>query len=208
MIVIGVTGSVASGKSTVASWMTERQVVVHDADSAVHSLLSAKGKAVPHIIAQFGRSIVKADGGIDRRKLGNHVFANPKDRRILESILHPMVRQHRNQFLEYHRHLGTRIVLLDVPLLFETGGDVLCDYIVVVYASEDTIQKRAVARPGMTQDKLSNILKNQMPAAEKCQRADLVLDTDLDIEETRKQLFSWLDNLPTLSANLESKKNA
>ena len=196
MIIIGLTGSVASGKSTVAGWIAERGIAVHDADAAVHSLLAAGGAAVPDIIARFGTSVLADGGGIDRKKLGNHVFEHPQDRKILESILHPMVRQHRDQFLADHRRSGSKIVVLDVPLLFETGGDALCDYVVVVHAGEDTIWRRALARPGMTENKLAGILKTQMPAIEKCQRADFLLDTDLPQKVTRQHLFSWLDDLP------------
>ena len=196
MIIIGLTGSVASGKSTVAGWIAERGIAVHDADSAVHSLLAADGAAVPDIIARFGTSVLADDGGIDRKKLGNHVFEHPQDRQILESILHPMVRQHRDQFLADHLRFGSKIVVLDVPLLFETSGDALCDYVVVVHAREDTIRRRALARPGMTENKLAGILKTQMPASEKCQRADFLLDTDLSPDVTQQQLCSWLDDMP------------
>ena len=202
MIIIGLTGSVASGKSTVAGWIAERGIAVHDADSAVHSLLAADGAAVPDIIARFGTSVLADDGGIDRKKLGNHVFEHPQDRKILESILHPMVRQHRDQFLVDHRRLGSKIVVLDVPLLFETGGDALCDYVIVVHAGEDTIRRRALARPGMTENKLAGILKTQMPASEKCQRADFVLDTDLLPDVTQQHLYSWLDDMPLDSDDL------
>ena len=195
MLIIGLTGSVASGKSTVAGWIAQRGIAVHDADSAVHSLLAADGAAVPDIIARFGQSILADDGAIDRKKLGNHVFEHLQDRKILESILHPMVRHHRDQFLADHRRFGSKIVVLDVPLLFETGGDALCDFVVVVYAGKDTIWRRALARPGMTENKLASILKTQMPTIEKCQRADFVLDTDLSLEVTRQHLFFWLDEL-------------
>ena len=196
MLIIGLTGSVASGKSTVAGWIAQRGIAIHDADTAVHSLLAANGAAVPDIMARFGGSILADDGGIDRKKLGNHVFEHPQDRKILESILHPMLRQLRDQFLADHRRSGSKIVVLDVPLLFETGGDAQCDYVVVVHAGEDTIWRRALARPGMTKNKLAGILKTQMPASEKCQRADFVLDTDLSPEVTRQHLSSWLDDLP------------
>ena len=195
MIVIRLTGSVASGKSTVAGWMSEKGIAVHDADLAVHSLLAANGQAVPDIKAKFGPDMVAPDGSIDRKKLGGHVFATPADLKILESILHPLVRQHRDQFVQDQRVLGRQIVLLDVPLLFETGGDNSCDYVIVVYAAEDTIRQRALSRPGMTEEKLAGILATQMPAGEKCQRADLVLCTDLDPDSTRQHLFAWLDSL-------------
>ena len=195
MIIIGLTGSVASGKSTVAGWIAKRGIAVHDADAAVHSLLAAGGVAVPDIIARFGTSVLADDGGIDRKKLGKYVFEHPQDRKILESILHPMVQQNRDQFLADHRRSGSKIVVLDVPLLFETGGDALCDYVVVVHAGEDTIWRRALARPGMTENKLAGILKTQMPASEKCQRADFVLDTDLSPEVTKQHLFFCLNDM-------------
>ena len=203
MIVIGLTGSVASGKSTVAGWMSEKGIAVHDADLAVHSLLAANGQAVPDIKAKFGPDMVAPDGSIDRKKLGSHVFATPADRKILESILHPLVRQHRDQFLQDQRALGRQIVVLDVPLLFETGGDTSCDYVIVVCAAEDTIRQRALSRPGMTEEKLAGILATQMPASEKCQRADFVLNTDLDPDSTRQHLFAWLDSLTSAHPSLE-----
>ena len=203
MIIVGLTGSVASGKSTVAGWIRDTGIAVHDADAAVHSLLAANGRAVAEIIATFGPDMAESDGGIDRKKLGGHVFANPADRKKLESILHPLVRQHRDQFLYDQQHLGSQIVVLDVPLLYETGGDELCDYVIVVHAGEDTTWHRALSRPGMTVEKLSGILATQMPAREKCQRADFVLDTDLDLDITRKHLFTWLDQI---NAGLDMSK--
>ena len=195
MIIAGLTGSIASGKSTVAGWMREKGIAVHDADAAVHSLLAANGQAVVKTISTFGQDIRASDGGLDRKKLGEHVFANPADRKTLESILHPLVRQHRDQFLQDQRRIGSQIVVLDVPLLYETGGVKLCDYVIVVFASEDTIRQRALSRPGMTAVKLSGILATQMPASEKCQLADLVLDTDLDPDVTRQNLFTWLNQI-------------
>ena len=195
MIIVGLTGSVASGKSTVAGWIRETGITVHDADAAVHSLLAANGQAVSEIIATFGLDIGASDGGIDRRKLGEHVFVNPADRKKLELILHPLVRQHRDQFLQDQQRLGRQIVVLDVPLLYETGSDGLCDYVIVVYAGEETIRHRALSRLGMTAEKLSGILAAQMSAIEKCKRADFVLDTDLDPDTTRQHLFTWLDKI-------------
>ena len=195
MIIVGLTGSVASGKSTVSGWIRETGIAVHDADAVVHSLLAANGKAMAEIISTFGTEISGSDGTIDRKKLGERVFANPTDRKKLESILHPLVRQHRDQFLQDQQRLGRQIVVLDVPLLYETGGDGLCDYVIVVYAGEETIRHRALSRLGMTSEKLSGILATQMPASEKCQRADFVLDTDLDPEITRQHLFNWFNQI-------------
>ena len=203
MIIVGLTGSVASGKSTVGGWMREAGIAVHDADAAVHSLLVANGQAVAEIIAIFGPDVEASDGGIDRKKLGGLVFANPTDRKKLESILHPLVRQLRGQFIQNQQRLGSQIVVLDVPLLYETGSDRLCDYVIVVYAGQETIRHRALSRPGMTAEKLSGILASQMPASEKCQRADFVLYTDLDPDSTRQHLFAWLDSSTSTHPSLE-----
>jgi dephospho-CoA kinase len=196
MIVVGLTGSVASGKSTVASWIEAENIPVYDADAMVHWFLKAGGLAVEPILVQFGNSVLSDDGGIDRKKLGNNIFGNAKNRQILETILHPMVRQHRDQFLHYRRQEGESLVILNIPLLFETGGDQLCDYIIVVYACDRTLKQRALNRDGMTIEKLTGILAAQMPNKDKKQRADLSLNTDCDYEVTRHQLFSWLNNLP------------
>ena len=203
MIIVGLTGSVASGKSTVASWIRETGIAVHDADAAVHSLLAANGQAVMETISTFGPDIRASDGSVDRKKLGEHVFANPADRKKLESILHPLVRRHRDQFLREQHRLGSRIVFLDVPLLYETGGDGLCDYVIVVNASEETIRHRALSRPGMTAEKLSGILSTQMSASEKHRRADFVLNTDLAPDITRQHLFTWLNQITAALAMSE-----
>ena len=204
MIIVGLTGSVASGKSTVAGWMCERGIAIHDADAEVHRLLAAKGRVFKEIITIFGSEIEASDGGVDRKKLGERVFANPVYRKKLEAILHPLVRQNRDQFLQKQRRLGSQIVVLDVPLLYETGGDALCDYVIAVYAGEETIRKRALSRPGMTSEKLSGILATQMPASEKCQRADFVLYTDIDADTTRQQLFNWLNQI-TATLNISKR---
>lgn len=195
MIIIGLTGSIASGKSTVAQLICERNIPVHNSDSAVHNLLGKNGKAVADVAAVFGSSVVMSDGSIDRKKLGNRVFSVPEERAKLELILHPMVRQIRELFIEKHKLSGSQKIVLEVPLLFETKTDQLCNFVIVVYASKDTIRKRALAREGMTEKKLQGILDIQMPALEKCKRADLVLNTGLDLTLTRSQLFSWLDGL-------------
>ena len=203
MIVIGLTGSVASGKSTVAGWMSAKGIAVHDSDATVHGMLSGCAQAIAEIISAFGPDIGTSDGGIDRKKLGAHVFANPVDRKKLESILHPLVRRHRDRFLRDQSHLGSQIVVLDVPLLYETGSDRLCDYVIVVYAGEETIRHRALCRPGMTAEKLSGILARQMPANEKCQRADFVLDTEMNPNKTRQHLFTWLNKISATKDTLK-----
>lgn len=203
MIIIGLTGLIASGKTTVSKMFTAKSIPVHNADQVVHQLLGPHGAAVDKILAAFGPNMGADMGpdigdhetGIDRGKLGALVFADPAARKTLESILHPMVSDDRDRFLEQHRQNATPFVVLDIPLLFETGGDDICDYVIVTNAADDVIAQRALSRAGMNADKLAGILQNQMPAAEKISRADMVLDTDIPIAETRAKLESWLVGL-------------
>ena len=195
MIIIGLTGMIASGKTTVSDMFTARSIPVHNADKVVHHLLGPHGAAIAKIKAAFGAEIGDVEIGVDRGKLGALVFANDTARTTLESILHPMVSDDRDRFLQKHRQAGSRFVVLDIPLLFETGGDEICDYVIVTNARADTIRHRALSRAGMSADKLDGILQNQMPADEKIKRADVVLDTDIPIDQTRAQLESWLNSL-------------
>lgn len=195
MIIIGLTGMIASGKTTVSDMFTARSIPVHNADKVVHRLLGPHGAAIAKIKAAFGAEIGDVEIGVDRGKLGALVFANDTARTTLELILHPMVSDDRDRFLQKHRQAGTRFVVLDIPLLFETGGDEICDYVIVTNAHADTIRQRALSRAGMSADKLDGILQNQMPADEKIKRADVVLDTDIPIDQTRAQLESWLNSL-------------
>ena len=197
MKVIGLTGSIAAGKSTVAGWIRDLGIAVHDADAAVHELLSPHGTAVDAILAEFepdlaGHDIGSLEKGINRQALGNYVFTRPQARKQLESILHPLVRQHRDAFLDRYRAIAAPAVVLDVPLLFETGGDAICDYVIVVYASATTTAKRALARTGMTPAKFAAILASQIPVDAKKKWADLCLDSDLQPDATRQDLIKWL----------------
>ena len=213
MKIIGLTGSIAAGKSTVAGWIRDLGIAIHDTDAAVHELLGPQGAAVDAILAEFGPDLAGQDigshdigskeAGINRQALGNYVFAKPQARKQLESILHPLVRQHRDAFLDKHRAMAAPAAVLDVPLLFETGGDAVCDHIIVIYASAATTAKRALARAGMTPAKLEAILASQMPVDAKKKRADLCLDSDLKPEETRQDLIRWLAaiNVPMVGAD-------
>ena len=197
MKIIGLTGSIAAGKSTVTGWIRDLGLVIHDADAPVHELLLPHGAGFVAMLSEFGpdlagRDIGNLEKGINRQALGNYVFAWPQARKQLESILHPLVRQHRDAFLDKYRAFAAPAVVLDVPLLFETGGDAVCDHIIVVYASAETTAKRALARPGMTPAKLAAILASQMPVDEKKKRADLCLDSDLQPDATRQDLIKWL----------------
>ena len=192
MKIIGLTGSIAAGKSTIVGWVNELGIATHDSDCAVHELLGPDGRAVQDVLEEFGSHFGTIAGGINRKSLGDEVFSSPQKRLTLESILHPMVRQHRDAFIAEQRKANAAAIVLDVPLLFETGGEVMCDYVIVVHTSSKTTVKRALARPGMTKDKLASILASQIPSDDKKARADLALDSDMPKYQTRNQLIDWL----------------
>jgi dephospho-CoA kinase len=177
MKVIGLTGSIGMGKTTAASLFRRRGIPVYDADRAVHKLSEKGGRAVSSIGKVFP-GVVK-DGAVDRKALGAVVFKNAAALKRLESILHPLVAEERQAFLRRQRARRRPVVVLDIPLLFETGNDALADHIVVVSAPAFLQTARVMKRPGMTPEKLAGILSHQMPDFEKRRRADLVIPTGL-----------------------------
>ncbi len=186
MKTIGLTGSIAMGKSTAAKLFRRLRVPVYDADATIHALLAKGGAGVAPVASAFPG--VATGGAIDRTKLGKTVFADPASLAKLESILHPLAARARDAFLARHRRNRTKRVVLDVPLLFETGGDKRCDLVVVVSASSALQRMRAAARPGMTAAKLAGILARQMPDALKRRRADVVAVSALGLLPTLRAL--------------------
>lgn len=184
MLVVGLTGSIGMGKSTAAARLRENGIAVFDADAAVHALYS--GAAVPLIETAFPGTT--ADGAVDRARLMTALLAEPEGFRRLEAIVHPLVREEERRFLEREFARGAAIAVLEIPLLFETGGDRLCDVTVVVSTSAQEQQRRVLERPGMTLQKFEEILARQMPAAEKLKRADYFVDTSGEITETQAQI--------------------
>lgn len=182
MIVLGLTGSIGMGKSTTARMFSEAGVPVHDSDETVHRLYASA--AAPLIEARFPGTVV--DATVDREKLAASVLGKPEALRDLEGIVHPLVRADADAFLERHRRAGARLAVLDIPLLFETGGEERVDRIVVVTAPASVQRERVLARPGMTEEKFSAILARQVPDAEKRARADFVIDTGLGMEAARE----------------------
>ena len=182
MIVLGLTGSIGMGKSTTARMFLDEGVPVHDSDEAVHRLYS--GIAAPLIEARFPGTVV--DGTVDRERLGKAVLGNPEALRDLERIVHPLVRADSESFLARHRAAGAPLVVLDIPLLFETGGRDRVDRIVVVTAPAEVQRERVLARPGMTEEKFAAILARQVPDAEKRAAADHVIDTGAGMDAARQ----------------------
>ena len=195
MIIIGLTGGIATGKSTTADLFRERGIAVFDADSTVHHLLGVDGLAVAKVRACFGDDVLGSNGAVDRNFLGRHVFGNAFERRKLEQILHPLVANEREKFLRQQRNAGAPLVVLDIPLLFEIGTHKLCDLIIVTNVAPDIQRERAMSREGMTSEKFTGILNSQMPLIEKASRADFVLDTRNDKDTVRQILFAWLDQI-------------
>jgi dephospho-CoA kinase len=178
MRVLGLTGSIGMGKSTAAAVLRREGVPVHDADAAVHRLLGPGGAAVATVGAAFPG--VVRDGAVDRQALGRQVFGDPQALARLEAILHPLVQRASRRFLARARRARRRLVVLDVPLLFETGGEARCDAVVVVSAPRPVQRARVLKRRGMTPERLAGIEARQMPDAEKRRRADAVVPTGLD----------------------------
>ena len=173
MIRLGLTGSIGMGKSTVAAMFATRGVPVFDADAAVHRLQGAGGRLVTAIEAAFPDTTGPA--GVNRTALGEAVLGDPAALKRLEAIVHPAVAAERAAFLS--ANAGERLVVLDIPLLFETGGEGQVDRIAVVSAPPEVQRQRVLARPGMTPERFAAILARQMPDAEKRARADFVIDT-------------------------------
>lgn len=181
MIRLGLTGSIGMGKSTVAAMFRDAGIPVFDADATVHALQGPAGALVGAIEAVFPGTT--GAGGVDRAKLGAAVFGDDLAIRRLEAIVHPAVGDARAAFLA--THADAPLVVFDVPLLFETGGERGVEWIVVVSAAGDVQRARVLARPGMTPEKLAAILARQTPDAEKRARADFVIPTDVPLSETR-----------------------
>ena len=191
MIILGLTGSIGMGKSTTARMFADAGVPVHDSDDAVHRLYA--GAAAPLIEARFPGTV---EGGVvDRDRLGKAVLGDRQALRDLEGIIHPLVRADADAFLARHREAGEALALLDIPLLFETGGEGRVDRIVVVSAPADVQRERVLARPGMTGEKFSAILARQVPDAEKRARADFVVDTSHGLEAARTAVRTIIGQL-------------
>lgn len=184
MMIVGLTGSIGMGKSTTANMFRAEGVPVHDADATVHALYA--GRATPMIESAFPGTVV--DGQVDRARLGARVIGNPKEMRRLEAIVHPLVREEERMFLSQARSAGARLVVLDVPLLLETGGERRVDAVVVVSASAEVQRSRVLGRPGMTLEKFNAILAKQMPDEEKRRRAHVIVDTGRGLEAARRQV--------------------
>ena len=189
--IIGLTGSIGMGKSTVAGMFIKEGVAVFDADAEVHKLQGPRGLLLDEIEAAFPGTT--GPGGVDRQALGAMVLGNRDKLAKLESIIHPAVARSRMAFLE--QHASDDLIVFDIPLLFEKGGSSLVGSIVVVSAPAQAQRSRVLARPGMTEERFESILALQMPDAEKRKRADYVIDTGVSLTETAAQVKKLVTKL-------------
>jgi dephospho-CoA kinase len=184
---IGLTGSIGMGKSATAALFEEAGIPVFDSDACVHSLYAKHGEAVAAVEASFPG--VTIDGAVDRELLGQKLRADPTGFERLEAIVHPLVLAARNAFVQRAEAAGAALVVFDIPLLFETGGDGEVDIIVVVSAPGDVRRQRVLERDGMTEVKLDAIIARQMPDSEKRLRADHIVETSGGIDDARRQVL-------------------
>ena len=188
MFILGLTGSIGMGKSTTARFFREAGVPVHDSDAVVHRLY--EGEAVAPVEAAFPGTVV--GGKVDRGKLSEKLVGNPDAIRRLEAIVHPLVRAVSHRFLHDQAARGARVVVLDIPLLFETGGEKNVDAVVVVSAPADVQRKRVLSRAGVTAERLDALLARQMPDAEKRARAHFIVDSSRSFDSARAQVDAIL----------------
>ena len=193
MILLGLTGSIGMGKSTVAQFFRDEGVPVYDADAAVHALYAEGGAAVGPVGAAFPTAIV--EGAVDRERLSKLVLNDADALKRLESIVHPLVAAAQMQFLDDARRANAPVVVLDIPLLFEKGGEKRVDVVAVVSAPADVQRARVLGRPGMTVEKFEAILAKQTRDAEKRARADFVIETAGSFDDTRAQVRAALKAL-------------
>jgi dephospho-CoA kinase len=191
MLRIGLTGSIGMGKSTMAKLFAEAGVPVNDSDAVVHDLYA--GEAAPLVDAAFPGTM--KNGAVDRQELGRQLTGSPDGFKRLEAIVHPLVRKREAEFIEREQQRGSGMVLLDIPLLFETGADSRVDVIVVVSCDPQIQRERVLARLGMTVEKFNMILARQTPDVEKRARADYVIDTGHSIETARKRVAEIVSDL-------------
>jgi dephospho-CoA kinase len=193
MRIVGLTGSIGMGKSTTAAMFAEAGAPVYDADAAVHELYAKGGAAVAAVGEAFPEVVV--DGAVDRARLSARVMNDTAAFKQLERIVHPLVGGHRADFFQKARDANADMVILDVPLLFETGGDRALDAVIVVSAPADLQRERVLARPGMTEDKFHSILARQWPDDKKRSHADFVIDTGKGLAAAKAQVLAVLERL-------------
>ena len=186
MLTIGLTGGIASGKTSVANWFAARGIPVINADRTAHELME-QSAVISMLEQEFGREIIK-DGKVNRALLGSRVFSDPKAKKRLEKIIHPLIRQSMQEKLASLQKQNHKLIILDIPLLFEVGWDKYVDQVWVVYVSPAIQRERLMARNGFTEQEAELRIASQMPIKEKAKRADLIIDNSGTWEQTEEYL--------------------
>lgn len=199
--ILGLTGSIGMGKSATSAMFSEMGAWVYDADAAVHAIYA--GSATPLVEAAFPG--VAENGVVNREKLGAAVLGNPLALKTLEGIVHPLLREHQLDVVRRAVASGVEVLVMDVPLLFETSGDQRCDAVAVVSTTPEIQRERVLARPGMTPEKFELIHVKQMPDAEKRRRADFVIDTGLGFDHARGQVRDIIKDITSRRAQAAQK---
>jgi dephospho-CoA kinase len=194
MFILGLTGSIGMGKSTTAKFFREAGVPVHDSDAVVHRLYA--GEAVTPVEQAFPGTVV--DGKVDRGKLSEQLIGNPEAIKRLEAIVHPLVRAVSQRFIQAQAARSARVIVLDIPLLLETGGEKNVDAVVVVSAPPEVQRARVLSRPGITAERLEALLARQMPDAQKRARAHFVVDSSRSFDSARAQVHGILRAIAAL----------
>lgn len=197
MIVLGLTGSIGTGKTTTATMFRDFGIPVYDADQTVHALY--RDKAVERIEQAFPQST--KDGQVDRQKLSALLARNPNGFKILEAIIHPLVRRCETEFLERERSAGSPLVVLDIPLLLETGAQNRVDRVLVVTCDRQTQKQRVFQRPGMSEEKFNLLMARQIPDDEKIKHADFIIDTGKGLESARQSVEKIIHQLVGKTSN-------
>ena len=190
--ILGLTGGIASGKSTVAAMLKSLGIVIIDADIIAREVVEVGEDAYFKIVGAFGRSILHEDRTINRQKLGEVIFNNEQKRKILNSIVHPAVREKMNRLKTEYIEKGEKIIVLDIPLLFESKQTHLVEKVILVYVDRDVQLKRLMERNGLSMEEAEARINSQMPLSEKISLADAVINNNGTIEETKAQLLAVL----------------
>ena len=197
MKVIGLTGGIGSGKSTVSQFLAELGAVILDADKVGHEAFKPDTEAWREVVAAFGRQILIASGDIDRRKLGEVVFGNPESLSRLNQIMHPRMYEMVKAQLEEYRRQGVEVVVLEAPLLVEAGWTSLVDEVWVTVAPESTVLRRLVERTALSEEEALARIRSQLPSEERAKHADVVINTDCDLDEVKRKVKELWKGLHT-----------
>ena len=195
MIILGLTGSIGMGKTTVGKMLERMGCAVHDSDKAVHKAMQPNGQAFEELALTFPMAWDKKARIINKKILADIVFKDDAARSELESILHPIVQQSQQDFIQKQKKLDRKIVVLDIPLLFETAAENRVDYVVTVSAPYHVQRRRVLSRPNMTEDKFQRILSRQMSDKEKCARSDFIIPTGMGMAYTQRSLMRMMEKI-------------